>query len=66
MPGDANGDGKYTVSDAVFLVNYLFKAGKAPVPLGAGDANCSGDVTVADIVYLVNYLFKGGPVPCIP
>lgn len=66
MPGDANGDNKYTVSDAVFLVNYLFKAGKAPVPLGAGDVNCSADVTVADIVYLVSYLFKGGPVPCIP
>jgi hypothetical protein len=65
-PGDANGDDKYSVSDAVFLVNYLFKGGKAPVPLGAGDANCSSDVTVADIVYLVNYLFKGGPVPCIP
>jgi hypothetical protein len=66
LPGDANGDNKYSVSDAVFLVNFLFKGGKAPVPLGAGDANCSGDVTVADIVYLVNYLFKGGPVPCIP
>ena len=66
MPGDANGDDKYSVSDAVFLVNFLFKGGKAPVPLGAGDANCSSDVTVADIVYLVNYLFKGGPVPCIP
>ena len=66
MPGDANGDGKYTVSDAVFLVNFLFKGGKAPVPLGAGDANCSSDATVADIVYLVNYLFKGGPKPCIP
>jgi hypothetical protein len=66
LPGDANGDNKYTVSDAVFLVNYLFKGGKAPVPLGAGDANCSGGVTVEDIIYLVNYLFKGGPVPCIP
>jgi hypothetical protein len=66
LPGDANGDDKYSVSDAVFLVNFLFKGGRAPVPLGAGDANCSRDVAVADIVYLVNYLFKGGPVPCIP
>ena len=66
LPGDANGDDKYSVSDAVFLVNYLFKGGKASSPLGAGDADCSRDVAVADIVYLVNYLFKGGPKPCIP
>ncbi|MDP3025081.1 MAG: hypothetical protein Q8O10_06055 [candidate division Zixibacteria bacterium] len=66
LPGDANGDDRYSVSDAVFLVNYLFKGGKASSPLGAGDADCSRDVAVADIVYLVNYLFKGGPKPCIP
>ncbi|MDP3025110.1 MAG: M20/M25/M40 family metallo-hydrolase [candidate division Zixibacteria bacterium] len=61
--GDANGDGKVTVSDAVYLINYLFKGGPAPVPLDSGDANCDGQVTVADVVYIINYLFKGGPVP---
>ncbi len=62
--GDANGDGKTTVSDVVFLVNYLFKGGPVPVPLESGDANCDTKVTVSDVVYLVNYLFKGGPPPC--
>ncbi|MDP3026007.1 MAG: dockerin type I repeat-containing protein [candidate division Zixibacteria bacterium] len=62
--GDANGDGKTTVSDVVFLVNYLFKGGPAPVPLESGNANCDTKVTVSDVVYLVNYLFKGGPPPC--
>lgn len=61
--GDANGDGKITVSDAIYLVNYLFKGGPAPVPLESGDANCDGQVLVADVVYIINYLFKGGPVP---
>ena len=61
--GDANGDGKVTVSDAIYLVNYLFKGGPAPVPLESGDANCDGQVLVADVVYIINYLFKGGPVP---
>jgi hypothetical protein len=61
--GDANGDGKITVSDAVYLINYLFKEGPAPVPLASGDANCDGQLTVADVIYLINYLFKGGPVP---
>lgn len=62
--GDANGDGKTTVSDVVFLVNYLFKGGPAPVPLESGNANCDTKVTISDVVYLVNYLFKGGPPPC--
>jgi photosystem II stability/assembly factor-like uncharacterized protein len=62
--GDANADGKVTVSDVVYLVGYLFKGGLKPVPLEAGDANCDGNITVGDVVYLINYLFKGGPKPC--
>ena len=61
--GDANADGKRTVSDVVYLINYLFKGGTFPQPLQAGDCNCDGKVTVADVVYLINYLFKGGPSP---
>jgi PKD repeat protein len=63
MRGDANGDGKWTVADAVYLINYLFKGGPTPIPLQAGDCNCDGKVSVADVVYLINYLFKGGPAP---
>ena len=59
-PGDANVDGKVTVSDVVFLVNYLFKGGPEPW-LMYSDANGDSKVTVSDVVYLVNYLFKGGP-----
>jgi parallel beta-helix repeat protein len=62
--GDANGDGKISVSDVVYCINYLFKGGPTPVPLQAGDANCDGKVTVSDVVYMINYLFKGGPPPC--
>jgi photosystem II stability/assembly factor-like uncharacterized protein len=61
--GDANGDGKITVSDAIYLINYLFKGGPAPDPLLSGDADCDGQVKVSDVIYLINYLFKGGPVP---
>lgn len=61
--GDANSDGKVTVADAVYLVNYLFKGGPQPCLLRFGDANNDCKVTVADVVYLVNYLFKGGPAP---
>ena len=61
--GDANGDGKVTVSDAIYLINYLFKGGPPPDPLEAGDADCQSGVNVADVIYLINYLFKGGPPP---
>ena len=72
LHGDANRDGKKSVSDVVFLINYLFKGGPAPDPVDLGDVNfCNqnppvppGQPTVADVVYLINYLFKGGVAPC--
>lgn len=63
LRGDANNDGKVSVSDIVYLVNYLFKGGPSPAPIQRGDANCDSKVMVSDVVYLVNYLFKGGPPP---
>jgi len=61
--GDANRDAKITSSDVIYLVNYVFKAGPAPVPLAAGDVDKSGVINAADVIYLVNYIFKGGPPP---
>ena len=63
LAGDANGDGKRTVADVVYLISYLFKGGPPPNPFLSGDANCDGKVTLADAVYLINFLFKGGPQP---
>jgi sugar lactone lactonase YvrE len=67
--GDANGDDEVNVGDAVFLINYIFKAGPPPDPVCVGDANGDGDVNVGDAVYLIAYVFKGGPPPvenCCP
>jgi hypothetical protein len=61
--GDATRDGVIDISDVVYLLNYLFVGGPAPVPLAAGDANSDGIVDASDIVYLLNYLFVGGPPP---
>lgn len=63
LRGDANGDEEVTISDAVFLINYIFKNGPAPDPIQAGDANSDGEIGIVDVVYLVNYLFKNGPPP---
>ncbi len=61
--GDTNGDGDVSVSDVVYLINYLFKGGFLPVRDYAADVNCDGEIDVSDVVYLINYLFKGGPAP---
>ena len=61
--GDANGDGNVDTGDPVYLINYVFKSGPAPVSTYNGDANGDGSVNVADAVYLINYIFKGGPPP---
>jgi hypothetical protein len=61
--GDANYDGQRTVSDIVYLINYLFKGGPPPKFMETGDVNCDGQVTVSDVIYLINYLFKSGPPP---
>lgn len=62
--GDDNYDGRITVADVVYEINYLFKGGPAPLPPEVGDVNCDNRHTVADVVYKINYLFKGGPRPC--
>ncbi len=62
--GDADGSSIITISDAVYLINYIFAGGPAPDPVVAGDADCNGIVTVSDAVYLITYIFGGGPVPC--
>jgi hypothetical protein len=63
--GDANWDGAVDPADVVFLINYLFKDGTAPVPLRLGDVTADCVVDAADVIYLINYLFKSGPAPGI-
>jgi hypothetical protein len=63
--GDVDIDGSLTSGDVIWLVNYTFKSGMAPLPLAeAGDANCDSKVDAADIIYMVNHLFKSGSEPC--
>ena len=62
--GDSNSDLRVNVSDAVFIINYVFSGGNAPNPLGSGEVNCDSKVNVSDAVYLINYVFSGGNAPC--
>lgn len=62
--GDADGNDLVTVSDAVYLISYIFAGGVAPTPLDSGDSNCDNSVSISDVVYLISYIFAGGPAPC--
>lgn len=65
--GDGNGDENVEITDAVYLINYLFKSTappECPSPYTCcADANGDGESTIADVVYLINYMFKSGPEP---
>lgn len=64
--GDVSEDGVVTVSDVVYLLNYLYRGGTPPDPLSIGDVNCDGMVNVSDAIYLLNWLYRGGDDPCDP
>ncbi|MCK5125766.1 MAG: hypothetical protein KAR42_05885 [candidate division Zixibacteria bacterium] len=62
--GDMNGDGEVNIGDPIYLINWIFKGGPAPMDLDLSDANCDGRVNIADAVYIINYVFRDGPAPC--
>ena len=62
--GDVNNDSVINISDAIFLINYIFLGGATPIPLEAGEVNCDETVNMADVIYIINYVFRGGNPPC--
>ncbi len=64
--GDANGTGTINISDAVFIIGYIFGGGAEPTPKCLGDANGTGTINISDVVYIINFIFGGGPAPFCP
>jgi len=62
--GDANADHSVNISDAVYLIAYIFSGGPPPNPFLAGDSSCDNVVNISDAVYLIAYIFAGGSAPC--
>jgi hypothetical protein len=63
--GDANRDNAINISDAVYLINYIFHQGPRPEPMEAGDSNADGAVNVGDVVHLLEMVFRGGSMPSL-
>lgn len=62
--GDPDNNEIVTISDAVYLINYIFVSGTPPQPMQSGDVDCNAIVTISDAVFLINYIFAGGSQPC--
>ena len=59
-PGDVNGDGNITITDAGLIVNYIL--GKAPAEFNdcAADVNRDGNVTITDAGEIIRIILGGG------
>jgi len=64
--GDANNDGIRDISDAVFILSFLFSGGSRPLCDEASDINGDGTRDISDPVYLLSYLFLGKTPPPQP
>jgi hypothetical protein len=64
--GNANADDNTDLSDAVFVLSYLFLGGATPACMKSADTDDSGTLDITDAVYLLNYLFLGNPAPSSP
>ena len=62
--GDVDHDQLVNISDAVYLIAYIFGGGPAPDPIEIGDVDCNSLLNISDAVYLIAYVFGSGPEPC--
>ena len=63
LKGDANGDGKVDIADAVCIVNHVVSKPTPTFNIKAADANGDGAVDIADAVRIVNLIV--GKIPAL-
>jgi hypothetical protein len=56
---EANQDGAVDISDATFILGYLFLGSEPPGCNDAADSDDSGEIDITDAVRILNYLFLG-------
>ncbi|MBI4602480.1 MAG: hypothetical protein HY721_11025 [Planctomycetes bacterium] len=64
-PGDCNEDYLTDISDAIFILSFLFLGGRQPDFFAPCDTDGNGQIQITDSVRLLNYLFLGGPPPVL-
>ncbi len=67
--GNANNDDRVDISDAIYILNYLFNTAalnKPPVNVESLDINDNGIINISDAINLLQFLFTNGPPPAPP
>ncbi|MDH3890338.1 MAG: MSCRAMM family adhesin SdrC [candidate division Zixibacteria bacterium] len=60
---DADPTDEITITDLVYLVDFMFTGGPAPPVFEEADMDANGGIDISDLVLLVDYMFTGGPAP---
>lgn len=63
VPGDVDANGISNISDAVYLIAYIFGGGDAPQYFAASDVTQDCMVNISDATTLIGYVFGGS---CLP
>ena len=66
LRGDTDQSGTIQLTDAVFLLDYLFRGGRVPSCEDAADANDDGSIDISDGILILRFLFSGGDRPRAP
>ena len=64
--GDANSTGDINITDAVFVLNFLFGGTEGPRCEDAADADDSGSLNITDGIFILGFLFGGQTEPPPP
>jgi hypothetical protein len=64
--GNANCDFVLDITDAHYILAFLYTGGPPPIRFDAADVDDNGALEITDAISLLNYLFQGGPPPKRP
>ena len=66
--GDVDSSGAVNITDAIFLLGYLFQGTAAPTCLDAADVDDLGNgaPNITDAIFLLGWLFQGTAHPPAP
>jgi hypothetical protein len=64
--GDSNKDDGVDISDGIYTLQHIFRAGPVPPCKDAADANNDTGLDISDAIWTFSYLFHGGPQPSEP
>ena len=64
--GDINFTGNVDITDAIYLLSFLFLGFEDPECLDTADTLDEGRINISSPIYLLNFLFTGGPAPRVP